>query len=321
MRISIFLLCLLIPCLAMSQLFEMPSPKAVAKNKFTTLELLNGNDSTHKAFAWYRFDSKGRIVYENKLRAPGEKPYYTVYTYDKRGRKATATDRYENGTFFKRIAYTWLKDSIRIEAMYLNPKDSNELSMKYWVGPPPRNVVRCVIGYSPDGKERMKFGSIYDKKGKLIGNFDSSGDKHVMTECIYYKYKQVRTYDSTGKLLQIITLGFDTAGYINSVTDSTIAARTAQHYTIARTRETGTVVSKNKIPLTDAERLEWSEQYGQFHYNDAVVTPVLAPLPPNCYPITATYDETGLIRQAVVNNSCYPGMEGYPWTVTYSYAQ
>lgn len=321
MRTQLLILLLIIPLCGRTQLFEMPSPKAVSQNKFKSLELVSAADSTYKIIGSYKFDEKGRIIYEKTMHSPDVKPYYTVYTYDKKGRKATATDRYDDGRFSKRIEYTWLKDSIRIEAMYLNPKDSSELSVKYWIGPPPYNVARHVIVYNNDGKEKSTFGSIYNKKGECIGGYDSSAETHTMNEYYYFRYRQIRTYDSVGKLQNCITMRFDSAGYIISWTDSAIETKNVQHYEVTRSPTHGVVISKNNIPLTETERFEWPKKYEQIRLWDALLPPVLAPPPPICYPTTPEYDATGLIRRAVVNSICYPGIPGYPWTVIYRYDQ
>src|ERR1044072_1797298 len=111
---------------------EMPSAELLQKNKIKSLDLFRAGDTTTRGpFASYRFDEKGRVIYEKSPVGYGEKPYYPLTKYNKKGEKSEDVFRYDDGTFKARIVYTWVNDSVRIEKHYSNKNDSTKLSMEY----------------------------------------------------------------------------------------------------------------------------------------------------------------------------------------------
>jgi len=317
MKTRLFFFSLMCSAFLNAQNFEMPSPKALVKNKFTSLEMYSGPDTANLVFAWYKFDDKGRIIYQKTLHSSDVKPYYTVYTYDRKGRLATETDRSEDGKFISRKAYSYLKDSIRIQSCYNDKSDSTFLTLQYWLDP--RNNVRRMIGYDKGGYEHFDMGGIFDKKGNVIGSFDSSAQTRIKNEYIFKKYRRISTYNQNGQLINVVTLCCDTAGYFNELIDSVPASKTATHYKIERSNERGLVVSKNGVSLTNGEQASWTMKYGIYHYNDPLIAPGPAAGPTLCYPTTPTYDATGLIRSAVVSNVCVPNDGAFPYTIFYRY--
>jgi hypothetical protein len=317
MRTAAFTFFLFSTVMLHAQNMEMPSPQAVAKNKYTSLEMYSLKDTTEHVFAWYRFDGKGRMIYQKTLHSSDVKPYYTVYTYDKKGRLSTETDRSLDGKFIRSKAYSWLKDSVRIQSWYNDPADSTYLTLQYWLDP--RNTVLRMVSYDKGGYKLSDMGGIFDKKRNLIGSYDSTAQNRIKNEYVFKKYRRTSTYDENGQLIHVVTLQCDTNGYYTALTDSLPTSKTAVHYVITRTYEAGMIVSSNGIRLTNSEQASWSSKYGSYHYNDPLIAPYAGAAQTLCYPLTLKYDVTGLIMSALVNNVCMPTDEAFPYTIFYRY--